>query len=233
MKENIYCDESCYLEHDHKKYMVMGAIKCPKQERKQICIDIRKIKQKYGINKLQEIKWTKISHKKIELYKELINYFFDNNHLTFRAVIVDKDKINHEKFNQTHNTFYYKVYYQLLCRVINPQKENYIYLDIKDTKSSRKIKELKKCLAYGMYDFNMKHVNNIQSINSRESELLQLCDILIGAIGYTNRNDDKKQNHSLAKEMIVNLISNRSGYNLKQTTFLSEEKFNLFFMELQ
>lgn len=232
-KYNIYCDESCYLENDHKRYMVLGAIKCSKEKRKKICKEIRDIKSKYGINSFQEVKWTKISDKKLELYEALIKYFFNNKDLKFRAIIIDKDKINHEKFNQTHNDFYYKVYYQLLCRAIVPQKENYIYLDIKDTKSSRKINKLRECLKNGVYDFSMEYIKNVQSINSKESELLQICDILIGAIGFVNRQEYLKENYSLAKQNVINLIIKESGYNLKRTTFLSEEKFNLFFMELQ
>ena len=26
---NVYCDESCHLEHDRQKVMVLGAIWCP------------------------------------------------------------------------------------------------------------------------------------------------------------------------------------------------------------
>jgi len=230
---NIYCDESCYLEHDHKKYMVMGAIKCSKTNRKQICQEIREFKKIHGIDPFQEVKWTKISNKKIELYKSLINYFFDNHDLKFRAIIIDKEKINHQKFNQSHNDFYYKVYYQLLCRTIVPHQKNYIYLDIKDTKSNRKISTLKECLLNGIYDFKEDYIKNVQSINSKESELLQICDILIGALGFINRCEDTKDNYSHSKKEIVDLIIKRSGYNLKRTTFLSEEKFNLFFMELQ
>ena len=230
---NIYCDESCYLEHDHKNYMVLGALMCNKSSRKQICQHIREIKLKHGINKFQEIKWTKISMQKYPLYEELIRYFFNNNCLKFRAIIVNKEQINHKNFNQTQDTFYYKVYYQLLCRAISTKDENYIYLDIKDTKSARKIRKLQECLKNGIYDFNMNHIKRIQNINSKESELLQLCDILIGAIGYLNRGDILKENHNIAKEKIVNLIIKESGYNLRKTTFLSEEKFNLFFMELQ
>ena len=230
---NIYCDESCYLEHDHKKYMVMGALKCSKKSRKRICKEIRNLKKEYGINPFQEVKWTKISDKKFMLYEAIINYFFSNKNLKFRAIIIDKEKINHTKFNQTHNDFYYKIYYQLLCRAVSPQKENYIYLDIKDTRSNRKINKLKECLKNGTYDFDMKYIKNVQSINSKESELLQLCDILIGAIGFVNRDEKLKNNYSISKQKIVDLIIKKSGYNLEKTTFLSEEKFNLFFMELQ
>ena len=233
MKYNIYCDESCHLEHDHQKIMVLGAIRCPKEFRKQIVEDIRKIKEKNGMNKFCEIKWTKIANCKLEMYKELIDYFFNNDLLSFRAVIVDKTKLKHQKFKQNHDTFYYKVYYQLLSRIIVPNYENYIYLDIKDTKGARKVRKLREVLSNGIYDFDMKCIKNVQNINSKESELLQLSDILIGAISYLNRNEYEKYNYSKAKMKIINMIIKYSGYNLRKTTFLSEEKFNLFFMELQ
>ena len=31
---NIYCDESCHLEHDRQKAMVLGGIWCPYDKRK-------------------------------------------------------------------------------------------------------------------------------------------------------------------------------------------------------
>jgi hypothetical protein len=233
LKYNIYCDESCHLENDHQKVMVLGAVKCDKAYKKIIFNDIRNIKEKYNMNKFCEVKWTKVSPDKIEMYCELVEYFFNNEHLSFRAVIVDKTELKHEQFNQTHDEFYYKVYYQLLSRIVVPNRENYIYLDIKDTKGARKVRKLREVLSNDIYDFNMESIKNVQNINSKESEILQLADILIGAISYLNRNENEKSNFSNSKMKLIELISNKSGYNLKKTTFLSEEKFNLFFMELR
>ena len=233
MKYIIYCDESCHLENDHQKIMVLGAIRCEKSYKKQAVNDIRRIKEKYNMNKFCEVKWTKVSPDKLDMYLELVNYFFTNPNLSFRAVVVDKTKLKHELFNQTHDSFYYKVYYQLLCRIIVPNNEDYIYLDIKDTKGARKVRKLGEVLANGLYDFNMECIKNVQNINSKESELLQLADILIGAISYLNRNENEKENYSQSKMNLIETIINSSGYNLRKSTFLSEEKFNLFFMELQ
>ncbi len=233
MKYNIYCDESCHLEYDHQKIMVLGAIRCEKSYKKQAVNDIRNIKEKYNMNKFCEVKWTKVSPDKYEMYHELVNYFFSNPNLSFRAVIVDKSQLKHDLFNQSHDNFYYKVYYQLLCRIIVPNNENYIYLDIKDTKGARKVRKLGEILANGLYDFNMECIKNVQIINSKESELLQLADIFIGAISYLNRNENEKENYSKAKMNLIETIINSSGYNLRKSTFLSEEKFNLFFMELK
>jgi len=41
---NIYCDESCHLENDHQKAMVLGAIWCPKDKVTEISKRIIEIK---------------------------------------------------------------------------------------------------------------------------------------------------------------------------------------------
>lgn len=41
---NIYCDESCHLENDHQKVMVLGAIWCSLDKVKEISKRIREKK---------------------------------------------------------------------------------------------------------------------------------------------------------------------------------------------
>lgn len=78
---NVYCDESCHLEHDHLKVMVLGAVWCPLEKVHEISVRIREIKQKHGMKPGFEAKWTKISPAKKELYLDLIDYFFDDDDL--------------------------------------------------------------------------------------------------------------------------------------------------------
>jgi hypothetical protein len=35
---HIYFDESCHLEHDGHKVMVLGAIRCPKESRREVAV---------------------------------------------------------------------------------------------------------------------------------------------------------------------------------------------------
>lgn len=233
MEFNIYCDENCHLENDYQSVMVLSAIRCLKSERKKIYSDIRNIKTKHGINPVTEVKWTKVSKNKINLYKELIEYFFANDSISFRAVIIDKNKLDIKKYNKNFDEFYYKVYFQLLTRIIVASMKNYIYLDIKDTRSSTKVKKLQEVLSNDIFDFNMEHIKNVQSINSKESELLQIADVMMGAIGYLNRNEHLKANSSETKKELLSYLIKKSGYSLKKSTLLGEDKFNLFFMQLR
>lgn len=228
MEHNIYCDESCHLENDGEKYMVLGGIICAKNDRNIIKNNIIDIKRKNNIKDMAEIKWNKVSKSKIIYYKQLIDYFFNSDLLRFRAMIINKSQLNHEKFNQTHDDWYYKMYYELLKNLIEPKDYNYIYLDIKDTKSTKKVENVKKYLNIKMAEYEYKPIKHIQSINSQESSIMQLTDLLIGAIGYRNREMYKKENSSIAKKELMEYISEKSGYSLLKSTLLSEKKFNLF-----
>ena len=106
---NVYCDESCHLEHDHLNVMVLGAVWCPKESVRPTSQRIREIKARHGLSKDFEIKWTKVSQAKQQFYLDVLDFFFDSKDLHFRALIVpDKTQLQHEKFGQNHDTFYTK-----------------------------------------------------------------------------------------------------------------------------
>ena len=75
-----------------------------------------------------------------------------------------------------------------------------------------------------MYDFQREIIERVQNVHSHEIELLQIADLLIGAVAYVSRD----LSGNTGKEALVSRIRERSGYNLTQTTLLREEKLNLF-----
>ena len=156
MKYNVYCDESCHLQNDGNDIMVIGGVFCPTSKSKKINREIRKIKEKYNIGPNAEVKWHKVSNNKISFYKELINYFFENDDLYFRCVIApEKKNLNLEKYSLTYNEWYYRIYYLLLKEIVsNVDDEYYIYMDIKDTRGGEKVKKLKDVLNNLLYAFN-------------------------------------------------------------------------------
>ena len=222
---NIYCDESNHLENDGISCMVLGAVYTPKEKVKIASKRIREIKEKHNIRGKTEMKWGKVSPNKLDFYLDIIDYFFDNDDLHFRAVVINKDSLNHDQHNQTHDDFYYKMYFEMLNKILDPNNRYYIYPDIKDTRGGRKIKKLREVLSYSMYDFDGSIVQSIQQVRSHEVELLQLADILIGAVQFHNRKDVRSE----AKKKIVERIKSRSGYDLSKSTLVREEKTNLFY----
>jgi hypothetical protein len=222
---NIYCDESCHLEHDGEKAMTIGGIWCPHNKKNEIFNRIREIKKEHGLSEKFEIKWNKVSMGKLDFYMDIVNYFFDNSDLHFRVLVVpNKQELIHELYKQTHDDFYYKMYFNMLKTLFEPGSEYNIYIDIKDTRGQRKVEKLHEVLCNNHYDFNRKLIRKIQQVRSEEVELVALADLMIGALSYLHRN----KNTSEAKLKLIERIKTRSGYNLMASTLFRENKFNIF-----
>ena len=217
---NIYCDESCHLENDHKPCLFLGSVSCAYNQVKRHTERINELKDKHKFN--AEIKWSNVSKSKLRFYEELIDYFFDTD-LKFRTVGVEKSKIKCKEFGKTYDEFYYTMYYYLLNHNLNSLYNYNVYLDIKDTLSAFKVNKLKDILntKFGVF-------RNVQNIRSYESILLQLADFIMGAISYQHNNVEKQ---NMAKMKIINKIKQHSGDDLLKTNY--SNKLNLFFIELQ
>lgn len=223
---NIYCDESCHLENDGQKAMVLGAVWCPEAKRLEIAERLREIKARHKLPRDFEIKWTKVGATKLQFYLDCIDYFFDDDDLHFRGLIVaDKSGLNHDQFQQNHDDWYYKMYFVMLKAIFEPSAGYHVYIDIKDTLGHEKVAKLHEVLANNAYDFSRKVIRRVQRVHSHEAEQLQLADLLIGALSYLHRGLEGSE----AKQRLIQRIRERSRYNLKQNTLLREAKFNLFF----
>lgn len=221
---NIYCDESCHLENDCQKVMALGAIWCPMEKVRFISKGMRNIKIHHNLASDFEIKWTKVSPGKQRFYVDILDYFFNTDDLHFRVLIIpDKSILNHEKFDQTHDIWYYKMYFELLKVILIPNKSYNIYLDIKDTIGKYKMEKLHDILSNNICDYSREIIQKIQLVRSHEVALLQLADLLIGALVYINRGVYK----SSAKKKLVEYLKEKTGYTLTKTTLLREDKFNI------
>jgi len=222
---NVYCDESSHLENDHLPAMVLGALWCPAEETRNISEDIRGIKKRFGLRADFEIKWTKVSPAKSAFYLELVDYFFSRADLHFRALVAAKEGLRHPDFQQDHDTWYYKMYFDMLKIIFSPADRYRIYLDIKDTRGGEKIRKLHEVLANSIYDFSQEIIERVQIVRSNEVEVMQLADLLIGAVGAANRTGTL----SLTKNLLIAKLRQASGYSLTRSTLYREPKINLFF----
>jgi len=221
---NVYCDESCHLQRDRHNVMVLGAVWCPLERASEIAVRLREIKEKHGLPVAFEVKWIKVSPARVRFYLDVMDYFFDDDDLHFRGLIVpDKSKLRHEDFGQTHEDWYYKMYFEMLKVILDPHARYRIYLDYKDTQGAAKIARLHEVLCNNMYDFSRQIVQRVQLVRSNEVQGLQLADLLIGTVSYVNRG----LGTSGAKMRLVERMRERSGYALTRTTLLRESKVNL------
>lgn len=221
---NVYCDESCHLEHDGQPIMALGATWCPKENAHRLATELRDIKSRHRAR--GELKWSKISTARLPFYLELVDWFLAEKPLHFRGLVVlDKQKLDHAAFNQgDHDLFYYKMQFSLLNKILSPDSRYAIYLDVKDTRSRLKLKKLKEVLCNNVYDFTSDMIGHIQNIHSHESELMQVADFLTGALAYRHRG----LSGNPAKMQVIEHLETRWGRSLLQATPLREQKLNIF-----
>ncbi len=225
---NIYCDESCHLLLGDHRAMVIGAIWCPANISRIIADQIRAIKEEHGLNRYAEIKWRGVSPSKLDFFLALVEYFKITPALFFRAVVIpDKSILRHDDFDQTHDDFYYKIYFRMLEHIITQPDNHYrVFVDIKDTRSEDKIRKLRDCLAYNIRDFDKK-VIEIQSVRSHEIQQVQLADLFIGAVSFANSFMKFDRERSSAKWTVIDKIGNDLRVSLAKTSPIEQMKFNI------
>lgn len=217
---NLYCDESTHLEHDGMPYMLIGYVGAPYNQVKHHKLAIRNLKKEHNFK--GEIKWTNVSNSQYPFYNNLIKYFFETD-LFFRVIVVDKSKINNAIPGSSYDDFYFKMYYQLLHHKLSMEDNYNIYIDIKDTRNHNKLEKLKQILSLN------SSIRTLQFMHSYESNLMQLTDILLGAINYRIRGLDQV----IAKNNLIEKIEQNCSSSLDKSTSLHENKFNRFFIDLQ
>lgn len=220
----IYSDESCHLENDESTVMGLGAVWAHRSSVRLLSKQLRDMKRRHNAN--GELKWTKVSASRLDFYQEVVDWFFDNDAIHFRALIVpDKSVLDHDTFNSgSHDNFYYKMFFSLLNKILSPVEQNEIYLDIKDTRSRFKVQKLREVLCNDRYDFTGEMISTIQHARSHELELMQLSDLFLGALVYAHRG----LRTNSAKLAVCRKIEARLGRSILASTPLSNQKYNIF-----
>lgn len=211
--------------------MVLGALLCPTERARVVARRLRAVKGTHGMGhghpERFEVKWSKVSESGLPFYRDYADVFFEEG-LAFRALIIpDKSILKHDEFDQTHDDWYYKMYYQTLEPLISPEHSHSIFFDIKDTLSQDKVRVLADVLRNKLHDYDRTIISGVQHVRSDEVEQVQLVDLLIGAIGYLNRG----LSGNPGKTRLIEHLQRRAGLTLRVTTGRSRRPVNIFVWE--
>lgn len=227
MKYEAYCDESCLeaiFDKAAHKFAAIGSIWLPADMRDEIKMSIKAIKQKYNV--MGELKWNKVTPKYLDMYKEMIDLFFNTYKIRFRAIVIESEVIDNERYNQSNGELgFYKFYYQLLNKWLYPGNEYSLFLDYKVNGYRQRLQELHRILNNAV----MAKVTNVQALPSNESVLIQMADILTGVVS-------AKFNREVTSEAKLALITYVESYleqEIKESRSPKENKMNIFNINLR
>lgn len=220
---NIYCDESRY-SNPCEPYLVIGAVKCPREKKIDIVASLNEIKHRHDIG--GEFGWKSVSPNKAEFYKEVIDWFIACDELKFRCVVVNKGNL----WSSDNEDGFYVTYHQLLCHWLIPENTYHIYLDRKKNTMRRRVATLRVKTEQSMSrDCTLACMEEVES---RECALVQVADLLIGCMGYEwNRHTDSTNSPKAStykKELCEHLALKLNRPTLRFSTWASEPKFNVF-----
>jgi len=212
----------------HHPFMAIGSMWMPRAEKHELNNKLRKLCR--SVNLYGEVKWSKTSRICLESYKQLVDFFFNEEALRFRVIVVNQNKLDLEKYHDGDEELgFYKFYYELLIKWIEEGNEYLILLDFKKNKGADRHKTLKIVIENKLKGKAV--IKDLTIIDSSQTPLSQLCDLLTGAVAA----DWCGLSEGRPKTDLAAYIADKCGYpSLRTVSPLPEpcSKFNIFNIRL-
>ncbi|MEQ8820770.1 MAG: DUF3800 domain-containing protein [Sumerlaeia bacterium] len=219
----LYCDESAHLPHDEEPNLLLGMLVCPEEATRGALDDLETLWKKHGMAKDFEAKWTKVGKGALPFYRALLDWFLAIDQLRFRTKLLpDKQKAFAKLPEDAKDHLYYRFYFDFLRNSIEPDNRYRAFLDLKDTRGRDKLRELEERLHADAGDMVEKSIE-LQHIRSHEVRLLQVCDLLLGAVGFARK--PRRPEESKAKRELVEHLEAALGFPLSMDSPPGSERF--------
>lgn len=229
---HIYSDES---RHRGERFLLLGGLWVRAQDIVSVENEILEMRKRHGyrndadvwVDFLGELKWTKVSEKYLHVYREVVDLFFnliDEGKIRFCVMLVDTHNPKVQKYDNIKRDGYFKLLYQLYlhnCTVPGVYK---IYPD-KITNPQHKINletlriTLDKSLANKFFNLvnpesrAESYLQIIMPVDSKRVQILQIIDVVIGAVGYFQNRYFKQKGAKEAKVKLMKCVFDKLIYS--------------------
>ena len=228
MEYIVYCDESRHAGKGHHPFMAIGSLWMPRAAKQILSNNFKALRRSLDLH--GEIKWSKTSRVCLESYKKLIDFFFEEDSLRFRVIVVNQKKLDVDQYHAGDEELgFYKFYYEMLIKWIEDGNEYLILLDFKKNKGADRHKTLRTVIENKMRGKAI--IKDLTIIDSSQTPFSQLCDLLTGAVAA----DWCGLTPGRPKTELAEYIANKCSY--QSLRFVSPlpapcSKFNIFNIRL-
>ena len=181
-------------------------------------------------------KWTKVRSNNVHKYENLIDVFFEHNschRLDFSAIVVDCRKLNHARYNLNDAEIGFSkfLFQHLKAKLRHYGEFSRFHCRLDQRKTRQSLDNLRQMLNIEARKLHKDSENRFKTIEFRsiDSEpLLQISDLLIGAIGYAT-NQKSPGGKDLSKPRLAEFIRQSANLpSLATRTGPSERHFNIW-----
>lgn len=199
----------------------------PRDKKPELTRQLRQLMKSCKLN--SELKWSKVSNKRLGAYKKIVDFFFEHKEMHFRAIVVEQARVELEKYHgKDAELAFYKFYYEMLEKWLQPGNEYLILLDYKNNRGADRYTTLKTYLE--RYLRGKAWIHDLTTTYSKQTPLSQMCDVLTGAIAAAYNGIRP----NTPKENLANYIASLASLpSLRTSTPLAADKFNIFKMDLR
>ena len=229
---HVYCDES-HTDGPGDGYRVQGGIWVPDHGMRAVRDAFRELRRRHP--KITEMKWTYVTTKKpLTIYVELVNLFFASpvaDLLSFKCFVVQRAEDASRTLDKYgRDVGFYKSYYTFLNHRLVPGATHHVRLDKRSSPRQSPEAELASCLNSTGWNWSdgTPRVESCAGICSKDDDLIQLADVLSGAVGWA-WNGAGAQTTCGAKPILHRQITDALGWTtLARETSGSARKFNIW-----
>lgn len=219
---NIYCDESRHTSDPSDRFAVIGALCCPRDKKRELVHEIHRLRALH--NTQGEMGWSRLSPNRLDFYLAVQRLFLDRPEFCFRCILIDRTTLDHDKFNNGDAEIgFYKLYYQLLMRWLDPGDSYRIFLDWQQNSDRGRFITLRDILMRKLS--GVAKIECLEPVESHTQPLVQLTDLLIGAVGYQWNG---RQGSEAKLKFCESLAHGLGKKSLNFATGPTEAKFNVF-----
>lgn len=227
----IYSDES---RHKNERFLLLGGVWVPEEKVEIFENAVAKLRSKYGhvdsngnhVDFLGEFKWQKVSDKYLQLYKELVDLFFkaiDKDLMRACIMLVDTNDPGVVVHSNIKNQGYFKLLYQLYLhnshipaiykifpdKITNPAQQNVDFETLDSCLEAAFVSKFIPKLNLQERPGGAGFVNNITPIDSKNTEFIQILDVVMGSVGYYQNGLYKRDEAKKAKVALMKYIFNK------------------------
>lgn len=219
---SIYCDESRHDGQSNQRYMVIGGLWLPRARRGEILQGLHAVQREHRIS--GELKWTKVSQSRLAGYQALVDYVAERDDVHFRCIVVDKTKVDHDKYFQNDRQFGFWVFYwHCLKQWMGNGNTYYVSVDFKPESLRSGPRRLRQVLENEC--LGRAWLKSLECVDSRENLFCQIADIFVGAVGYEQ---NELHGSKLKKALCAHIAQKYGRGSLAGTDQPSRPRLNIF-----
>lgn len=220
MRYRVFIDES---RHKQKTgYMAIGGVICDERSHDDLRVRVTEWRDSRR-SRSGEYHWNSVRDRNLARHLEFVDFMFNQfgeGLLKFHGMTLDNATRDDATFSpEDPDTGLYKLHYQLCLHSfaryhLVDQADHLVITIDKQAGSTYDIAELERILGSGIRGLMpgiLRPVHQVRPSDSRKSTLIQMSDILVGAISYRKNRDHVGVRAGLAKTLLSEHVLLRSG----------------------